>query len=212
MPLVKRRSLERQAFANMGGAAYVFDKNVEEHMWRFAPEQIPDDAWAQLGLEAWESQPSWLVFDRFSGAYGALFHHIDHMADFARCSVDLDELGEEILVEYLTSEQEQTNPLLQETFDACASLLGEFSELDEPALSERPDIVNCRNLIVAMKDALLPKEDFEQEAQLTITEIAAWRDRLRAGFSFLGEARGLWLADSLGIECFHYPDASGTSQ
>ena len=66
--------------------------------------------------------------------------------------------------------------------------------------------VSYMNLIVGMKDAMLPTEDFEQSAQLTITEIAAWRDRLKTGFELLGEARCLWLADSLGLEGFEYPD------
>jgi len=207
VPLVQGRSLERQAFANMDGAVYAFDSNVDTQLWRFAPEPIPDDTWAQLGLNHWEPHPSWTIFDQFITAYQALFIHVNHIADFSRYSINLDELGEGILQKYVEGEQEQTSSLLQETLDSSVRLLNEFPKPDLAVFAARPNVANCMNLFTGMKDAMLPKEDSEQHAQLTITEIAAWRDRLKAGFDLLGEARCLWIADSLGFKGFDYPDA-----
>ncbi len=202
VPLVRGRSLEKQAFANMSGVVCPLDKNPASQLWRFMPEPIPSEAWSKLGCEHWERQPSWDVFDRFAAAYGGLFCHIDHIADFTRCSVQLDELGTSILQDYLRIEQERMQPFLQETFDSCASLLRECPKLDESVVVERPNILNCMNLILGMKDSIYPVTDFEQKAQLTLDEMAEWRNRLRTGFDLVGEARCLWVADSLRLDGF----------
>ena len=38
----------------------------------------------------------------------------------------------------------------QETFDSRAELLKHFPELNEQVIEDRPNILNCMNLIVAM--------------------------------------------------------------
>lgn len=206
VPLVNGRSLEKQAFANMSSVTNPIDENLEPQVWNFIPEPIPVDAWAALGLANWEPQSSWDVFDQFAAAYGALFHHVDHIADFTRCSLDLDDLGEELFLDYLKIEQKRTEKFFQETLDSCALLLAGFPEMDESILLERPNTLNGLSLIVDMNKAILPVEDFDSEVKLTINEMAEWRNRLKDGFNLLAEARPLWIADSLGLDGYEYPE------
>lgn len=130
VPLVQVRSLEKQALPNMNGVTNPLSDELESQLWRSFPEPVPDDAWDNLALNAWDPQESWEIFDRFAAAYGGLFHHIDHIADISRCDVELDEEGEGVLQNYLAIERERASPFLQETFDACAAVLDLVNDLD----------------------------------------------------------------------------------
>ena len=211
VPTVNGKSVEKQAFPNMNGVAYPLDENPEHQQWRFTPELIPETAWKKLKLQNWEHHPSWKPFDEFAAAYGALLLHVDHLADFSRCTIDLDETGEKILLDYITVEQKRAELFLQETFDSCARLLKEFPELDESIVDQRPDILQCLNLIVSMKDAIYPIQDFDQQFKMTIDQIVEWRERLKEGANLLSEARCLWIADSLGFDSFDYPENGNSS-
>ncbi len=57
-------------------------------------------------------------------AFGALFHHVDHMADFNRLTVDVDELGFSLVQSYLYHETARVQPLLQESIDIYTEVLG----------------------------------------------------------------------------------------
>lgn len=203
VPLVQGRSLEKQALPNMNGVTNSLSDELA--FWQTVPKDIPDDAWDELALNAWEPQESWEVFDRFAAAYGALFHHIDHIADISRCEVELDESGEEVLQNYLAIEQERASPFLQETFDACTAVLGLVNDIDDEELLERPNIVDCINILVEMKDAMIPKEGHNMTSTLTLDEIVQWRNRMKEALGLLGTARYLWIADSLGIAGFDAP-------
>jgi len=205
VPLVQGRSLEKQALPNMSGVTNSRSDELESQLWRIFPKPIPDDAWDELALNAWEPQESWEMFDRFAAAYGALFHHVDHIADIFRCDVELDESGEEVLQNYLAVEQERASPFLQETFDACVAVLDLINDLDDEELLKRPNIVDCINILVEMKDAMIPKEGHNMTSTLTLDEIVEWRNRMKEALGLLGTARYLWVADSLGIAGFDNP-------
>jgi len=208
IPLVQGRSLDRMAYAHMKGASYPLDEDPATQLWRFVPEEIPMMAWDKLGLPHWNHPDQRKVFDDFSTAYGITFHHVDHMADFTRCKVDLDDDGERVFLEYAQRAAKRVEPFVQETFDSCEELLKHFPELNEQVIEDRPNILNCMNLIVAMGDAIQPSEDFDDMQGLTIDAMAEWRNRLRDGLNLLNEAQALWMADYLGIPGFDYPDVS----
>ena len=205
VPLVKGRSLEKQALPNMNGVTNPLSDELESQLWRSFPEPIPDRAWDELALNAWEPRESWEMFDRFAAAYGALFYHIDHIADISRCDVDLDESGEEVLQNYLAVEQERASPFLQETFDAGAVVMDLVNDLDDEELLKRPNIVDCKTILVEIKDAMTPKEGHNMTSTLTLDEIVEWRNRMKEALGLLGTARYLWVADSLGIVGFDDP-------
>ncbi|WP_148618749.1 hypothetical protein [Mariniblastus fucicola] len=205
VPLVLGKSLEGQALPHMNGVVCGLDEELEANECRLGPMSIPQESLNRLELKCWARHPIWDVFDNFTVAYQALFFHVDHMADFQRCNVELDDLGEEIFKKYLEKEQGRTNPLLQATFDSAAEVFQHFPEIDEDVVSQRSDIFNCMQLIVDMQDSLYPKEGFSEEARLTIDEIAEWRDRMKTGFELLGQARYMWIADSLNLPSFEFP-------
>jgi hypothetical protein len=93
-------------------------------------------------------------------------------------------------------------PLLQNTFDSAVRVLAHLPEWSEETLRARPNMRDCATIFLQMQNALMPTSDFNNEAQLTIDEIAGWRDRLKSGFSVISQARYLWIADSLGFGSF----------
>ncbi len=202
VPLVQGRSVEKQAFANMSGVTHPLQQDVTAQLWRFFLEPVPSAAWEQLCLPSWERQSTWDIFDQFAAAYSALFHHVDHMTDFTRCKIDIDEFGQSVFQDYLLEEIARAQPMFQETIDSAARVLGELPEWTEETVNSRSDMLACTEFLIQMKGALLPTEDFEDEAKLTIDQIADWRDRLKSGFDLLGQARYLWIADSLGLDGF----------
>lgn len=204
VPLIEGRSVEKLAYANMNGVAGPLHQKIEEQLWRFFPEPVPPLAWEQLGLPSWERQSSWDRFDQFSAAYGELFYHVDHLADFSRCKVDLDELGESIFQDYVSHETTRMQPLYQKTLDSAARVLEELPEWTEELAKRRPNMFNCFEFLVQTRDALLPTQNFGGVVRLTIDETAEWRDRLKAGFELIGQARCLWIADSLELDGFDF--------
>jgi hypothetical protein len=206
LPLVQGRSIDSQAHSNMKGASYPLDENPEKQLWRFGSEKIPDAAWNELNVNVWEHQSSWEVFERFAASYSALFHHVDHVADFTRCKVDLDELGKRILQQYLRVESQRAQPFFQETLDSCAALCDQFPELDESVVSDRPNIADCMRMIVQMRQCMMPTQDFCDSVSLSLDAMVDWRNRLKDGLQLLVAARALWIADSLGLDGFNCPE------
>ncbi|WP_339727656.1 hypothetical protein [uncultured Gimesia sp.] len=204
IPLVKGRSLEKQAFPNISGVTFMVDDDPEQKNRGFTPEPIPVTAWDQLNLQYWEKEQEWEVFQEFSTAYSALYYHVSHIADFSRCSVDLDEAGGKILQDYIRIEEKRTKPFFQATFDTSVRLLAELPELNVSMILDRPDIWECKKLLVAMKDAIYPCEDYSQEANLSFGEIVSWRERIQEGFVLLNVARCLFIADLLGLDSFDF--------
>lgn len=193
VPLVCGKSLERHGMPHFKAVTYPEPPSLQQNPGYLFPENIPEDLWLQLKIDHWEVQPSWDLFDRFVSAYSSLIVHIEHMSDFIRLPDDCDELGVSILQSYLDHETIRAQPLMQEVFDSCAAVLEKFSEFD----ASRPNMYLCMQLLIEIRDTLMPKQDFDGKCKLTIEEICNWRDRLVAGMQQIGFARYLWIADSL---------------
>ena len=206
VPLVCGKSLERQAVPHFKGVTYAEPPDLHQCPWILLPEPIPDDAWPRLGIEQWDVQPSWAELDRLTVAFGALFHHVDHMADFNRLTVDVDELGFSLVQSYLYHETARVQPLLQESIDIYTEVLGKLPGASGGMTASRPNLSACNQLLVGLWSAIMPTPDFHDQANLSIQEVVTWRDRLFEGIQQLGVARYLWMADSLNFG--PYPDVS----
>lgn len=206
LPLVQGCSLDGQAYANMKAVSYSDGEDPVKHSWRFLPEEIPSASWGQLGLSRWDHTGKSEILDDFASAYSTAFQHLDHIADFTRCEVDLDNNGQKVFLDYTQAAVKRFKPHFQKALDSCATLCEHFSEVDESTAETRPNLLGCMNLIVQMKDILLPSEDFREQGMLTINEMANWRNRLKDGLNLIGEARALWIADCLEFPGFDYPE------
>lgn len=199
VPLVKGRSLLKQALPHMNGVINPLSDDLESQLWRTIPDDIPDAAWDELGLAAWEPQESWEVFERFTAAYSVVFHHVDHIADISRCEIDLDATGEKVLETYFANEQRRASPLLQETFDSLTEVLTVINGLKSEELSSRQNLADCGAIICDLQDAMVPKKGHDITSTLTLDEVVEWRNRLKDALGAVGTARYLWIADSLGF-------------
>lgn len=199
VPLVQGCSLDRQAYANMKGASYLLDEDIANQLWRFAPEEIPLNAWDNLGLRMGINSEEMRIFDDFVAAYGIIFQHVDHIADYTRCTVNLDECGERILREHTKAALKRSEVFAQKAIDSYQELASHFPEITESVNSARPNLLDCKNLVIELGATLMPSDDFDMNASLSFSEIIDWRNRLKSGLSLVGEARALWMADYLGL-------------
>jgi len=199
VPLVCGKSLERQAIPHFKGVTYTEPPDLDQCPWMLLPEPIPNDVWPQLGLEHWEVQSNWAQLDRLTVAFGILFHHVDHMADFNRLDEDLDELGFSLVQSYLYRETARVQPLLQDAIDTYTEVLAKLPDARGGMMENRPNMRVCNQLLVGLWRAIMPTPDFHEQAKLSIREVVDWRDRLGAGMQQLGGARYFWMADSLNL-------------
>jgi hypothetical protein len=197
VPLVSGKSLEGHALPHFRGVADVQTPDLEHSPWYLFPEIIPEDVWDQLRLKRWEADSRWSTFDQFTTAYGMLFQHIDHLADFKRLPAELDDLGISILQSHIDNEMIHIQPLFQEALDSWSIILNLLNETDPSVIAQRNNLIDCRQVLIGIEDYLLPIQDFNQQADLSLDQLADWSNRLRDGLQILGVARSLWIADTL---------------
>ncbi|WP_339747602.1 hypothetical protein [uncultured Rubinisphaera sp.] len=202
VPLVQGCSIDRKAYANMRGVSNTLDENLQTQLWRLLPEEIPENAWKHLGLPEWDRVTSWELFDRITASYVALFYHVDHMADFTRCEINLDEEGDVIALRYLQFAAKRVEPILKEMYDSCEALFKRFIQYDDSVFETRPNLLDCMEHVLGIKNAIQPSDDFNEKGCISLDEIANWRDRLKDGLNLLGYAQTLWIADSLEFDGF----------
>lgn len=197
VPLVSGKSLEGHALPHFRGVADVQTPDLEHNPWYLFPEIIPEDVWDQLRLKRWEADSRWSTFDQFTTAYGMLFQHIDHLADFKRLLAELDDLGISIVQSYIDNEMIRIQPLFQEVLDSYSKILNIFNETDPSVIDQRHNLIDCMKALIEIKDYLLQIQEFYQWAELSLDQLADWSNQLRDGLQILGVARSLWIADTL---------------
>ena len=199
IPLVKGKSLERLAYTNFKGVMEYDIDVISSQRWRLFPEPISSDVLDALGIRQWAYLGKTDLIDSFVNSYGELFEHIDYLSNFNKQIQGMDDIGTDVLRNYLEDEEVAINSHAQKTFDSMAELTNYFSDQDLTLLSEtRPNIFVCLNLILEISTALYPIESFQNTASLTLEQIASWRDRLHISLTSVGFLKYLWIADMIG--------------
>lgn len=138
--------------------------------------------------------------DQAVTSYFVLMQHVQHMADFVRIP-DTDDLGSNIVQQYLIREKKRAEPLLQamlESFAEVRRIWSTFGELDNS-----PNLLQAVQALIELQGSILPQPDSDVEVeqptthQLTLKEMVDWRDRLMKGMEIVGLARLFWIAHVL---------------
>jgi hypothetical protein len=88
-------------------------------------------------------------------------------------------------------------PLFQEALDSCSKILNLLNKTDISVIAQRNDLIDCMQVLIGIEDYILPIQDFHQQADLSLDQLADWSNRLRNGLPLLGVARSLWISDTL---------------
>ena len=197
VPMVSGRSLDRHAYPFFKFAMHWDAEYLKGRQWALMPHQIPDEVWNNLCLSEWNVQNDDHLA-RLGFAYGNLLIHIEHLADLDRCE-SVDELGGEILQQYINVEVQRLSPAFQELLDSLTKSLNCFDELHSTTTSESSTTAEYRSLMLGMRDAVFPIKGYSMKASLTLEQIVDWRGRLIEGTTRLGVARMLWHTHKLGL-------------
>jgi len=125
-----------------------------------------------------------------------------HIRDFERLP-ELDELGHEILQQYL---QQLATPL-SETFQSISNVETEiiscFSELSPIEQEKRTHLVTAMKILIEMHKQILPSADCSRDEKLQLSmnleEISDWANRLDNGQQLAFSMYLSWVSDVL--EC-----------
>lgn len=196
VPLVKGKSLERLAYTNFRASTQAGNEKLETQQWRLFPEPIPLDIWTQLDLAKWDFLGQTDMLDRFATAYGKLFRHLDHLANFSDENHDCDEIGEAVLINYLREQESLLSSYTQDAFDFMSLLIKYFEE-STPVIEEKPNLFFCTRELLEVGSALTSINDHLNESTVNLKEIKIWRDRLHNSFNSLELMKYLWIADIL---------------
>lgn len=95
VPLVRGRSVERQAWTFLIAGLPRADEELAEHAWKFVPQPVPDDVWPLLELSSWPSASGTAArrLARSAGEWRDATRHVLNLRDVPIH----DELGRELL-------------------------------------------------------------------------------------------------------------------
>lgn len=196
VPLVQGRSLRREAWTNFDGAIYNTDDELETQLWRCLPDELPFETCRDLNIDHWAPDARLIFFHDFAGAVADLLNQVGHIADLRRLpEAEIDDEGVPLLQARLNHEGAKTSVMAQRVFDTCARLLEFIECIPEAEQQRRPNLLQCLELLVSLKEALLPTPGFHEKAELTLDHFVDWQNRLMTAFETLGFASMLWTAD-----------------
>ncbi|BBC26804.1 hypothetical protein [Pseudanabaena sp. ABRG5-3] len=200
VPLIKSKSLDGTAW-RFSSLLFSVDPDHDLNRWNFLTVVIPSNAFSQLGLSTW-SHSRLKTAQTLMGLISSLSILASHIRDFERLP-ELDELGHEILQQYL---QQLATPL-SETFQSISNVETEiiscFSELSPIEQEKRTHLVTAMKILIEMHKQILPSADCSRDEKLQLSmnleEISDWANRLDNGQQLAFSMYLSWVSDVL--EC-----------
>jgi hypothetical protein len=158
---------------------------------------ISDEAWDQLAIKEWMivQDEHW---DRLGHTHGMLMLHVEHLADLQQ-SESVDDLGAEILQQFVDVEMPRFSPADQDLLDSLVDSINCFNGVNGTAKDEYTELAERGSLLIELQKSVLPIEGYNMKLSLTQEQIVGWWDRLIEGASKLGVARALSQKYKLGL-------------
>jgi hypothetical protein len=182
---------------HLKAVTYPEPPSFEDSAW-LVPAEVDDDTMQQLALEMYPSSKSNVSFQRLISAWSELFQSLDHLSDFRRLNVELDELGEGMIRAYLDKKVSKLLSLLNSATNALEDVAKMINSCDD--IDAHPNLKACAELLGEAHGRLAPPGDSNLQVQLTISRIVEWRDAVRQGLEWVGVAKYFWLADVFGFD------------
>ncbi len=195
VPTSLGKSLDGIVMPHLKAVTYPTPPSFDESAWRFSPDKVGDDILQRLGLQAWALPESEGSFQRLIGSTAELFQTLDHLSDFGRIDVEVDQVGQKIFQSYLDRTNSRLNQLLSDATIALMDVVDIVHNCVD--IDSHPNLMACAELLVEAGELLEPRSEDDAEVQLTLPQIVVWRDELRKATEWLGVARYFFLADAL---------------
>ena len=156
---------------------------------------LPKTQWQLLGLNEWRI-PRLRQFQNFTDSVTKFWGICGHIANFIRIGDNLDDLGAEITLAYITEQQLTVSSLFQEMQIQYNNLLETFDILPKKDL-----LMECHSILVNLKGQLLPRDEWTGYAEISLDELKEWHVRLTEALNVIVLAELALSADALGLQC-----------
>ncbi len=202
IPTVRGKSLDGLVMPHLKAVKYQEPPSFEDSAWRLLQAKVDDETLRQLAVELCPSPESDGIFKRLISAWSELFQALDHLSDFRRLNVELDKLGEGMILAYLDRKGSQVSALLNSATEAMEDVAKMINSCDD--INTHPNLKACAELLIRARGRLACPGDSNPKDNLTISQIVEWRDAVRQGLECVGVSRYFWLADVFGFDEWHY--------
>lgn len=163
--------------------------------WNYFQSTIPADAIADLGLTTWNN-PRLEPALKFLTGTTTLSLYAAHIGDFFKMP-EVDDEGMVQFQTYLERIKNQLEEAFQTTMDAGSIIADTFNQLSPDEQANRTHLLSAVQALVEMQATLLPTDGFDGQANLTITEMGEWAERLKKAREYAALVYFYWVSDVL---------------
>ncbi|MBE9103161.1 hypothetical protein [Vacuolonema iberomarrocanum] len=203
VPLVRDKSLDSKAW-KFSSILFSAGSNRNLGSWNFVPVDIPSIAFSQLALSTW-NHPRLIVGQKLVSLIFQLSLLASHIKDFERLP-ELDELGSELLQQYIQQVASSLSETLQAVLDVEVEIGNYFNTLTSQEQGNRPHLISAMQLFVELSEQILPTNDCDSDGELKISmnleEVAEWANRLNVIQQSVSSMYLFWVSDILEEETF----------
>ncbi|MGA9994777.1 MAG: hypothetical protein WBP93_05140 [Pyrinomonadaceae bacterium] len=144
--------------------------------WNYAQHEIPSNALEELRIESW-SVPELSVAADLLQSTVALFQLAGHLRDFRRLP-ELDEQGIEQLKLHLDRVNKYLGESLTVLLNSEMSIVNAYDVLTPSEREVHPALVEARHAVADLHKLVLPREDFDGQVIMKLSDLIEWADRL----------------------------------
>lgn len=193
VPLVRGRSVDQNAWRILTEVASIQHDQQGDDWWRYVPQPIPQGVWEQLGFSVWENERIASV-NEFRGTLASLMILLYHVCDFRELP-DGDEVGSEILSDYIAKLNSFISEIFQKVIDHMAYMLDYYNTLSEEEQTQRVNLEQAIHILIDSHSSIMPTADFAGELQMDLEGLQDWANRLAEEQRNVETLRLYWLAD-----------------
>jgi len=196
VPLVKGKSLNATAWS-FPLLILLFEEN-QLGWWNFVPKPIPQDTLHELRITTW-TLPRLEVPNKLLASVTQLSLFASHVRDFERIEnlLELDEQGKEQLQQYVQHLSISISKAFQSALDAMAEMAEYFDKLPPIKQASRLNLLSAVQLLIELRDWIMPKTDFQERIRMGLEEIVHWANRLGTAQQYTFLIYLSWASDVL---------------
>lgn len=190
-PLIRGQSLNRMAW-RVNTSLLTRAESIEDLSWlQLLMQPIPQETLDQLRIRVWDVQ-SLVLGTRLVEATNRLWPLVVHIAELSGLP-ELEGVGEDLTTRHLEKLMTEVNDALQTAIDEAAAMVSAVNDaIDRHQEPLGSLVVLALEALKELHQTLLPTEDFDYSATLSVSQFGAWAARLREGLRYAHIAQLAW--------------------
>jgi hypothetical protein len=177
--------------------SFYSDKNIHENPATWFPLPMPSDVARAVGVELRDEGVE-APLKRLQFGIAELWNLLAHLSDFLRIPDPVDDEGGAVLQNYMGGVADRISTAFTRVADLWVDALEDVSSID--GWIDRPLLAEIHNGLLALKDGLMPSEDYNPGDVIELQQLAAWADRLQPLLTLPEAMRLARIADAHGID------------